>query len=936
MFFVLPVAFRNRLDGSLDPWRYKDYILPLIFYKRLDDVYADELGRVAQALHIPVGQAEALVAADRSLIRFYIPREARWDHVRRTTAGLGELLTDSLRAIARENPKLEGVIDRRDFNATDQGQRVLDDDALSRLIGILDEHRLGLDDVESDILGRAYEYLIRKFAERGSSAGEFFTPAEVGFLIARILDPEPGETVYDPAEGSGGLLIKAQLRLREKVAAALGKPVRELTPGDLGQPLKLCGQEIQPDNVATAKMNAFIHDMDADIRQGNTMKNPLFLNADGSLMRFPKITANPMWNQDIPAEVYENDGFQRFEWGTPPASSADWGWIQHMMASLEPGGRMAVVVDTGAASRGSGNKGRNKERDIRKAFVEEDAVEAVILLPDNLFFNTSAPGIIMVMRKVDAKHPREHAGEILLVNASKLFEKGRPKNVMTDEHIAHIAGGAQRLQSQPQPLREQQRCRAAPAAGGGDCTVARGRGSPRRSRRQARPGAGEVGLPKLAQWQGEGAVIEVPGMVETEFKETEVGRIPVDWGVRILGEIAELNLGRTPKRKENRYWKPGAVPWVAIKDLNNGVVTSTAELISEQAFAEVFKSKTVPAGTLLMSFKLTIGKVGVLGVDALHNEAIVSFISLDRDKVDRDYLFYLLQHIDYDAYLDAYVKGKTLNKRKLTNFPIPLPPLPEQRRIAAVLNAIQEAIAAQEDIIAAAREFKRSLMQRLFTYGPGREPAETKETEIGEIPSHWELVKLGDHATISTGTTPSTKKTEYYEGENAFIKTAEIVNNRIRSATTFVSDKAIKDYNLKIYPPGTIMMAMYGQGKTRGQVSILEIAASTTQNAAAIIPDASIDPVYLWQYLLSQYERLRQSGIEGHISHLNLGYVNTLQIPLPAEKEQFEIADTLSDLDDKIAVEEDRKAALQDLFKSALHQLMTGRIRLLSDEGLPL
>ncbi|MBP8972299.1 MAG: SAM-dependent DNA methyltransferase [Anaerolineae bacterium] len=429
----------DSVRGPVDAARYKDYILPLIFYKRLDDVYTDELERVARSLSIASGNAEALVVVDRSLVRFFIPPQARWNHVRRMTSGLGQRLTDALRAIARENPKLAGVVDRRDFNATDQGQRVLDDDTLAALIGILNEHRLGLDDVQPDILGRAYEYLIRKFAERGSSAGEFFTPTEVGFLIARILDPQPGETVYDPAEGSGGLLIKTQLRLREKVAERLGIPVRELTPEDLGQPLKLCGQEIQPDNVATAKMNAFIHDMDGDIRQGNTMKNPLFLNADGSLMRFPKIAANPMWNQPIPEDVYENDGFNRFAWGTPPASSADWGWIQHMYASLEPGGRMAVVVDTGAASRGSGNKGRNKERDIRKQFVDADAIEAVILLPDNLFFNTSAPGIIMVMRKVGDAHPREHAGEILLVNASKFCEKGRPKNFLTDAHIAHIA-----------------------------------------------------------------------------------------------------------------------------------------------------------------------------------------------------------------------------------------------------------------------------------------------------------------------------------------------------------------------------------------------------------------------------------------------------------------------------------------------------------------
>ena len=314
----------------------------------------------------------------------------------------------------------------------------MDDDTIANLIQILSQHRLGLDDVEPDILGRAYEYLIRRFAERGSAAGEFFTPQTVGDLIARIIDPQAGERIYDPAAGSAGLLIKSQLRYRKLLVASLQKPVNDLQPEDDQNPIKLFGQEIKGDSVATAKMNAFIHGMDARINQGNMIKNPQF-HINGRLERFDKIVANPMWNQDIAADVYENDPHDRFILGTPPASSADWGWIQHMMSSLEPGGRMAVVLDTGAASRGSGNKGRNSERDIRKAFVEADMVEAVILLPDNLFFNTSAPGIIMVMRNVAPTGPRDRAEEILLINASNLREKGNPKNFLAEEHIQQIA-----------------------------------------------------------------------------------------------------------------------------------------------------------------------------------------------------------------------------------------------------------------------------------------------------------------------------------------------------------------------------------------------------------------------------------------------------------------------------------------------------------------
>ncbi len=420
------------IRGPVDAPKYKDYILPLLFYKRLSDVFHDELARLSEEFGSETLALE-LAEADRELTRAYIPKAYTWDEVRRSPVDLGERLTEAVREIAKENPALKDVIDIADFNATAAGQRILDDGTLARLIEILSRQRLGLDDVEPDILGRAYEYLLRKFAEgSGQSAGEFYTPKEVGTLMATLLDAEEGDRVYDPACGSGGLLIKAQLRLRDKIARRLGVDVHELEPDQVRRPLRLFGQEILPTTYAMAKMNAFIHDMDATIALGDTMKAPQFTDG-GGLETFDKVTANPMWNQDFDADVYDNDPFNRFGRGTPPGSSADWGWIQHMAASLQPNGKMAVVLDTGAVSRGSGNRGSNRERDIRKTFVEDDLAEAVILLPENLFYNTSAPGIILVINKAKA-----HPGEILLVNASKLCAKGRPKNYLTDEHIAQI------------------------------------------------------------------------------------------------------------------------------------------------------------------------------------------------------------------------------------------------------------------------------------------------------------------------------------------------------------------------------------------------------------------------------------------------------------------------------------------------------------------
>lgn len=419
-----------QIRGPLDAPKFKDYILPFVFLKRLSDVFEDEVAHLALEFG-DRAKTEQLVEGDHKLVRFYVPKIARWESIARKTTGLGQELTDAVRAVTSQNTRLQGVMDVVDFNATAAGQRIVDDQRLAALIQVLSKHRLGLDDVEPDILGRAYEYLLRKFAEgQGQSAGEFYTPREVAVLIARLLDAQPGMSVYDPCCGSGGLLIKAHLRLLETHGVKANGRLK--LPAD-AEPLHAYGQEINPATFAIARMNTFIHDIEAEIAIGDTMNHPRFTDEGGRLQRFDLVVANPMWNQDFPQSTYEGDAFERFAFGAPPSSTADWGWVQHMLHSLNDDGRMAVVLDTGAVSRGSGSQGSNRERDIRKAVVEADLVEAVILLPENLFYNTSAPGIVMVLNKA-----KRHAGEILLINASKRFEKGRPKNFLAEEQIDAI------------------------------------------------------------------------------------------------------------------------------------------------------------------------------------------------------------------------------------------------------------------------------------------------------------------------------------------------------------------------------------------------------------------------------------------------------------------------------------------------------------------
>lgn len=424
------------IRGEKDAPKFKDYLLPLLFLKRLSDVFDDEIERLADDYG---DRATALDIAeeDHSLVRFYLPPEARWAVISGRESidwpederprDIGEHLTKAVRAVVKQNPGLAGVIDFVDFAAERNGERDVNPAKLRSVVETFSDprYRLGLGDVEPDFLGRAYEYLLRKFAEgSGQSAGEFFTPTEVGLLIAHIMRPKPGEECHDYACGSAGLLIKLQLVCNE--LDSLSKI-----------PLRLTGQELQAESYAVAKMNGIIHDMEIEITRGDTMINPKFRTAEGKLRNFDIVVANPMWNQPFAPDVFANDPFDRFRMaGGVTSGRGDWAWVQHTFACMKDHGRAAVVLDTGAVTRGSGFKNEDRERNIRKWFVEQDLIDGVILLPENLFYNTGAAGIILILSK---DKPRDRKGKIVLLNASRKVKKGRPKNYIPADEIEAIA-----------------------------------------------------------------------------------------------------------------------------------------------------------------------------------------------------------------------------------------------------------------------------------------------------------------------------------------------------------------------------------------------------------------------------------------------------------------------------------------------------------------
>jgi type I restriction enzyme S subunit len=380
--------------------------------------------------------------------------------------------------------------------------------------------------------------------------------------------------------------------------------------------------------------------------------------------------------------------------------------------------------------------------------------------------------------------------------------------------------------------------------------------------------------------------------------------------------IASIILGQSPPSHSYNQAKRGLPFYQGKADF--GLVHPHARIWCD--IGQQFGQKN----DILISVRAPVGDVNISDTDCVIGRGVTAIRAGKR--IDPWFLFFALQFAKPE--IESFATGSTfasINKSTILDIKIPCPTVTEQITIAKRLREVITGIIQEESIIGCSMVLKRAAMRKLFTRGLRGEAQ--KETEIGLVPESWHITTLSHVAQLSTGTTPATKHSEFFIGTIPFIKTTDIINNRISSSTTFVSKQAVIDYNLEVYKPGTVLMAMYGQGKTRGQVAILDIPATTTQNAAAIEPNENLFPAFLWHFLMSSYERLRNMGSLGHISHLNLGYLRELLIPLPSLHEQLEIVEILDAIDRKIELHKKKKALLEELFKSLLHKLMTGEIR---------
>lgn len=400
------------------------------------------------------------------------------------------------------------------------------------------------------------------------------------------------------------------------------------------------------------------------------------------------------------------------------------------------------------------------------------------------------------------------------------------------------------------------------------------------------------------------------------------------WPTRPFAEVADYGVGKTPARANAEYWAKSDqdIPWVSISDLEPfGVVTHTKERASRKAFSDVFRGRLVPAGTLLMSFKLTIGRVATLGISAAHNEAIISIFP--RPGIDQRFLGYFLAQFDYEELQDRQIKGNTLNKSKIDRIPVPVPSETEQAKVADVLDSLRRAVDLQRSVLANLDQLKAAAMQQLFSRGLRAESQ--KETEIGALPESWGLVTIDKHFSVVSGGTPSRGNASYWlDGTIPWVKTTEVKYAVITDTEERITQAGLDESAAKLLPPGTLLMAMYGQGVTRGKVGILGIEASCNQACAAMTPkDDDVLPRYLYHYLTSRYEVIRSLAHGGQQQNLNLDIVRKIDLPVPSTTdEQQEIVDVLDALDRKIDLHRRKREVLDQLFKSLLQKLMTGEV----------
>ena len=396
------------LHGYVAKENYRSYLIPLLFFKRISDVYDEETEECIRQF----GE-EGAAFMGGTAHTFKIPNGCHWQDIRNVSENVGKAIADALVSIEQANPRTLGGVFSSFDDAEWANKIILSDELMKNLVEHMSKINVGNNDYSADVMGDAYEYLLKQFAENAKkNGGEFYTPRAVVKLLVKILDPQPGETVYDPSCGTGGMLIESIRHMNNK----------QMSYG------KIFGQEINMTTSAIARMNLYLHGAhDFKIEQGDTLRNPRFLKG-GSIQTFDNVIANPPFGlSEWGAAAFETDQYGRNIWGCPTDSNADFAWIQHMVSSMNPrNGKCVVVMPQGVLFHGG------KEGAIREKLIKSDKVEAVITFVGGLFFGAGVSACVLCLNN---NKPAEHKGKVLLIDGSTIYTAKRAQNIMSDEDV---------------------------------------------------------------------------------------------------------------------------------------------------------------------------------------------------------------------------------------------------------------------------------------------------------------------------------------------------------------------------------------------------------------------------------------------------------------------------------------------------------------------
>ncbi|MFZ5447065.1 MAG: N-6 DNA methylase [Thermodesulfobacteriota bacterium] len=833
------------LRGTIDAGDYKQFIFPLLFYKRLCDVFDEET-----LLALAESGGDADFAAYPENHRFQIPVEAYWREVRQVARDVGRTLQNALRAIETANPdKLYGIFGDAQWTNKDR----LPDAMLRDLIEHFSSLHLTLTNLPEDELGNGYEYLIKKFADdSGHTAAEFYTNRTLVHLMTEMLDVQPGESVYDPTCGSGGMLLSCIAHLRRQ-----NKEWRNV---------RLYGQERNLMTSAIARMNCFLHGVeDFHIVRGDTLASPKFVEGD-RLRRFDVVLANPpyslkQWNRS----AFTNDPWGRNLFGTPPQGRADYAFWQHIICSLAPRtGRCAILFPHGVLFR-------QEEADMRSKLIEADLIECVLGLGPNLFYNSPMEACVVVCRTAK---PKARKGKILFINAVNDVTRERAQSFLNDAHIQRILAIYQAFQDESGFARavsiEEIRSKggnlsiplyvSAPKANGQLQVSANGSLSESltawlSSARNARSAIAAV-LESKAIKENDSLAAKPTNTLPAWLKRDEWKRLPfscfaenVNQRVEPIEAGDEIYVGLEHLDSENlhiRRWGKGS------------------DVIGTKL--RFRKGDLIFGRRRAYQRKLAVAQFD--GICSAH--AMV--VRAKPDEVLPEFLPFLMMS---DRFMNRAVEisvgslSPTINWKTLKFEEFSLPPLDQQRRIAEILWSVDEVEQRLQQLNQAVAGAMDSWLDEQLSYN------------VREI-------RINDFGEVVTGTTPKTSGKHFYDPpERLFVSPADITDSRYVTTT----EKRVSQTGLESgrpIPRDAIMVVCIGS--TIGKVAMASELCITNQQINSVICNSEYHPLVVYHLLRRQHNLFRQTAGCTALPILNKGQFGSLRIRVPKPGRDQQIA----------------------------------------------